>query len=99
MCLLTILKEDDILNNFEKQKEKWEKIKSKGKRRYILQIVGICEITGLFCGTIIQLVDKHPAPDILSMLIVVVFYLICWGLAGIFIGSSGWNKQSQKFDK
>ena len=90
-----------LLNNIDSEKEKWKKQKSMGKLKFIL-IYGVLLWGGSF--TIVYSVFTlffNPIPrnynvsDILSRFIM---YAIIWGLCGIFVGNTQWNKKVRQFD-
>lgn len=91
-----------LLKNINKEKEKWNKQKNSGRKKFIL-IHGV-----LFGGVLYAVLYSiftmflHPkAPDYTTTQIITRFiaYAMMGGLAGVVIGSLQWNAKVKKFGK
>lgn len=86
------------MRNIDKQKEKWNRIRSKGKKRYVLNIVFFYACAWLLLATFNVFVFNRI---ILTYIPYVIFeYLmaiISSILLGLWFGHKTWNVNENKF--
>jgi hypothetical protein len=84
----------------DKRKERWTKIQSKGKKKYVLSILLIYVIFSLLLVTLQVFVLNRPLLTYIPYVIIsYLMYIICFGLLGIWIGNRTWNANTRKFEK
>lgn len=84
--------------NFEKQKIKWEKQRTKGKTKYVLFHVILWVIYSAILVTVNTLIFNRPYFSHLNELIMsYVIGIIIFGLTGVFIGNMSWRANIKKF--
>jgi hypothetical protein len=87
------------MSSFDK-KEKWNRIKSKGKKRYVLKSLFYYEVFILLGSTVYMFVfDKKTfnniPEDIFTYLIIIIFYMP----VEVWVGNNSWNAKKRKFEK
>lgn len=88
------------MNNLEIQKEKWNKDKQKGKKKYIL-IHGVLKliVISIFFATFnIFVYDTSLLNSNRDIIVTFSLYAIVYSLIGILYGNRMWNINSKKFD-
>lgn len=88
------------MSRFDKKKEKWNRIKSKGKKRYVLKSLFYYEVFILFGSTLYIFVFDRKTftnipEDIFTYLIIIIFYMP----VGVWVGNNSWNAKKRRFDK
>ncbi|KQL32719.1 hypothetical protein AN960_22295 [Bacillus sp. FJAT-25509] len=86
------------MRNLNKQKEKWNTIRSKGKKRYVLNIVFFYTGSWLLFTTfnlfvLNRVVLTYIPYVIFEYLIAIIFST----LMGLWIGNKTWNVNEKKF--
>ncbi len=86
------------MRNIEKQKEKWNSIKSKGKKRYVLNIVFFYAGSWLFFTTfnlyVLNRIVLTYIPYVISEYLIAI---ILSSLIGLWIGNKTWNVNENKY--
>ena len=89
------------MNNINSEKEKWNKQKSMGKKKFIL----VYGVLLWVCGSIlygILTIFFNPNPinyNILGVIFRFITYAIIFGLCGIVYGVILWTQKVRKFDR
>jgi ABC-type proline/glycine betaine transport system permease subunit len=86
------------MTRYEKQKQYWEKIKAKGKRRYVMLIVmtwGMCAI--ILSNLCIELYHQSQLHDIKLVSICYGVSIPVFALLGLVIGIYSWNTNEKKY--
>ncbi|ALC89176.1 hypothetical protein AM500_04755 [Bacillus sp. FJAT-18017] len=82
------------------EREKWKRVKSKGKKIYILKSLILYEIFVLIIATIYLMFDKR---DIFSNFPLLIFtYLVAiivYSPLGIWVGNNSWNAKVRRFEE
>ncbi|MFB7142515.1 hypothetical protein ACFCYN_23150 [Gottfriedia sp. NPDC056225] len=87
------------LSKFDKGKESWNKIKSKGKKRFILNILFVYLVAALLFPTIQIFVLKKIKTFNRDMVTLYLMSLVTWSLMGLWIGNMSWKASMKKFEK
>jgi len=90
-----------LLSNIARAKERWNKQKSMGKKRFILVygvlLWGVC--ISIIYGTITIFFNPNPINyNILGILFRYIAYSIIFGLGGILFSIGLWHINLNKFD-
>ena len=81
-------------------KKKWNRIKSNGKKRYVLKSLFYYEVFILLGSTVYMFVlnrktfSNIPA-DIFTYLVIIIFYMP----VGVWVGNNSRNAKKRRFDK
>lgn len=88
------------MNKIDKQKERWNRIKSQGKKRYVLKILFFYVVLGLILTTVNVFVLNRPGliyiPYVISLYILSI---IMYGPIGIWLGNRTWNANIKRLEK
>ncbi|MFJ7726115.1 hypothetical protein ACIQXV_08100 [Neobacillus sp. NPDC097160] len=86
--------------NEDKQKERWTRIKSKGKKRYVLSILLIYLIFSLLLATLqVFVLNRVLLTYIPYAILSYLMFIICFSLLGVWLGNRTWNANTKKFEK
>jgi K+-sensing histidine kinase KdpD len=87
------------VSKIDKQRDRWNRIKSKGKKRYVLNILLIYVVFAFLFPTVQVFVlnkVKFPAHEII---IIYLMSLVVWSLLGLWIGIRTWKTNTRNFEK
>jgi ABC-type proline/glycine betaine transport system permease subunit len=88
------------VSSFDKKKERWNRKKSKGKKRYVLKTLLIWEVWLLLITIVYVFVFKRTE---LTNIPIVIFSslmtIIILSPLGVWIGNNSWNANMRRFEK
>lgn len=88
------------MSKVDKQKKRWNRIKSKGKKRYVLNILFIYVVFSLILATVQVFVLNRILLTYISYVIsLYLMSIIIFSLLGVWIGIKTWNANTNKFEK
>lgn len=89
------------MSSIDRQKEKWDVIKSKGKKSYILTYGVLPSIVfSLFLATFrIFFINKTVLHSTYDIILAYIIHLVSWSLIGILFGNKSWYNNVKKFEK
>lgn len=87
------------VSKINKQKERWNKIKSKGKKRYVLNIIILYAVSSSLLSTTQLFILNKSTPSNRSIVIDYLMNLVVWSLLGLWIGIRTWVANIKKFEK
>jgi hypothetical protein len=83
-----------------KSLEKWKRIKSNGRKRYVLKSLLLYEFFVLLIGTVYLMLDEHKIfTNIPKVTFVYLCMVIIYLPLGIWIGNNSWNANIRRFEK
>jgi hypothetical protein len=88
------------VSSFDKEKARWNKIKSKGKKRYVLKTLLIFDVLIMFM-TIFYLfvIDRTELANIPSDIFGYLLAIIILSPVGVWVGKNSWNANMRRFEK
>lgn len=82
------------------KKEKWNRIKSKGKKGYVLKSIFIYEVFILLIVTFDMFVfNRTTLSNIPQVIFIYLFALIVYIPLGVWVGNNSWNANIRRFEK
>ncbi|MGJ7913830.1 hypothetical protein [Neobacillus sp. LXY-1] len=87
------------MSKITKQKERWNRIKSKGKKRYVLNTLLMYVVFSLILPTFQVFVVNKIIFPIQWIVTIYLIYLVGWSLLGLWVGNRTWNANTKKFEK
>lgn len=83
----------------DKQKERWSRIKSRGKKRYVLSILLVYVIFSiLLCTLQVFVLNRVILQDIKYVISSYLLFIIIFSLLGVWIGNRTWDTNIKKID-
>lgn len=87
------------VSKIDKQKERWNRLKSKGKKRYVLKFLFFYVVFALILTTLNMFVLNRPViiyiPYVFS---IYIMSIVIFSLLGIWVGKRAWNANIKKFE-
>ena len=86
------------MSKIDKQKERWNRIKSKGKKRYLLNFLLIYMAISLLFPTLTVFGHNKVTYSLEEILKLYLMYLISWSLMGVLFGNITWKNNNNKYE-
>ena len=88
------------MSSFDKKKEKWNKIKSNGKKRYVLKTLLYYEVFIWLGSTVYMFVmDGKTFTNLSGYFFTNLIVLILYIPVGVWVGNNSWNAKKRRFEK
>ncbi|SFA85175.1 hypothetical protein SAMN04488577_2124 [Bacillus sp. cl95] len=86
------------MSKVDKQKERWNRIKSKGKKRYVLNILLLYVVFSLLLATVqVFVLNRILLSYIPYVISSYIMSIIIFSLLGVWIGNKTWKANTNKF--
>lgn len=87
------------VSKIDKQKERWDRIKSKGKKRHILKILLFYVVFALILTSAnVFVLNRLVLTYIPYVISLYIMSIVIFSLLGIWVGNRTWNANIKKFE-